>query len=211
MSSSQGSYHHGDLPAALLAAVDDIVREADVGAVTLREAARRAGVSHAAPAHHFGGKAGLLTAYATQGFAALRERLATAGDMASAAGEPTLFAMGVAYVRFAVEQPGHFAVMFRTELLHAEEPHYRGSCDGAFAVLLDAVREARSDLDPEDPEMLLAAAGAWSIVHGFATLWLDGNLPEGVTEQPSDAAAAGALRGFGAVLQALGEPSDWAS
>lgn len=207
--SAENRYHHGDLPAALLAAVDEIVRDADVSAVSLREAARRAGVSHAAPAHHFGDKAGLLTAFAAQGFAALQGCLVAAGEAAAAAGRPPLFAMGVAYVRFAVEHPGHFAVMFRTELLHADEPGYRSACQDAFAVLMGAVGSARSDLDADDPQVLLAAAGAWSIVHGFATLWLDGSMPEAVSGQSPDAAAGGVLRGFGAALQALGEPTDW--
>lgn len=202
-------YHHGDLPAALLAAVDEIVREGDVGAVSLRAAARRTGVSHAAPAHHFGDKAGLLTAYAAQGFAALRTRLLEAGQRATADGTPALHTMGLAYVRFAVEHPGHFAVMFRTELIDQERHGFRAVCDGAFEVLLDAVRAARGDLDPAHPEILRAAAGAWSIVHGFATLWLGGNLPETVTREPLDEAAAGALLGLGTTLRGLGEPGRW--
>lgn len=202
------SYHHGDLPAALLAAVDTIVREDDVGAVTLRRAARHAGVSHAAPAHHFGDKAGLLTAYAAEGFAVLRDRLADAGAAAGAAGRPTLLAMGLAYVRFAVEEPGYFAVMFRPELLDPDRPQFRQACDSAFGVLVDAVRAAHADLDPADPQILLAATGAWSIVHGFATLWLEGNLPEGVMARPLEEAAADALLGFGATLRAMVDPGE---
>lgn len=199
-------YHHGDLPAALLAAVDEIVREGDVGGVTLRKVARRVGVSHAAPAHHFGDKAGLVTAYAAQGFAALRTRLAAAGAQAEAAGQPPLFAIGLAYIRFAVEQRGHFAVMFRPDLLDPDRPGFRESCEGAFTVLVEAVRALRSDLAPDDPQVLLAATGAWSIVHGFATLWLEGNVPDAVRDRPLEEAAAGALLAFGATLRAAGQP-----
>lgn len=199
-------YHHGDLPTALLAAVDEIVREGDVGAVTLREAARRADVSHAAPAHHFGDKAGLVTAYSAQGFEALRQRLAEAAAQADAAGEPTLLAIGLAYVRFAVDQPGYFSVMFRPELLDPERLGFREACGGAFAVLIEAVRVLRSDLEPDDPQILLAATGAWSIVHGFATLWCEGNLPEPVTDRPPDEAAAAALLAFGETLRAAVAP-----
>lgn len=201
------AYHHGDLPAALLAAVDEIVRHEDVGAVTLREAARRAGVSHAAPAHHFGDKAGLLTAYAAEGFAALRERLVRAGGEAEAAGEPALRAIGLAYIRFAVEQHGHFAVMFRPELLDEDRPGFREVCGGAFRVLVDAVRALHPDPKPEDPQILFAATGAWSIVHGFATLWLEGNLPEPIRAMPLGDAAAGALRAFGETLRAMDLPA----
>lgn len=194
------AYHHGDLPAALLDAVDAVVRERGVGAVTLRAAARQAGVSHAAPAHHFGDKAGLLTAYATHGFAALRDRLQAAQDQAADSGEPELLAIGLAYVRFAAEEPGRFTVMFRPEALRAEQPAYRGACDAAFAVLREAVRRVRTDLAPDDPELLQAATGAWSIVHGFATLWLDGNLAPEITAAPPADAAAAALGQFGATL-----------
>lgn len=199
---SASAYHHGDLPAALLEAVDGLVREGDVAAVTLRAAARRAGVSHAAPAHHFGDKAGLLTAYATQGFVALRDELAAAGTASAGSGVPPLFAMGLAYVRFAVEHPGHFAVMFRPELVNADLPAFQEASDAAFGVLLDGVRSLRPDLDPEDPQILLTATGAWSMVHGFATLWLEGNLPDEITGQPLEEAAAGALLAFGGLLAA---------
>jgi AcrR family transcriptional regulator len=194
------TYHHGDLPAALMGAVDQIVRDQGAAGVSLREVARRAGVSHAAPAHHFGDKAGLLSAYAAEGFALLREQLVDASRSAEADDGPNLFAIGLAYVRFALEEPGRFTVMFRPEAVHADQPLYRESCDAAFAVLDDAVRRLRTDLEPDDPELLAAATGAWSIVHGFATLWLDGNLDEAVTSMPSDDAAAAVMGAFGSTL-----------
>jgi AcrR family transcriptional regulator len=193
-------YHHHDLPAALLDAVDALVREDGAGAVTLRAAARRAGVSHAAPAHHFGDKAGLLAAYAIQGLAALRERLTTAGAEAAAAGEPALLALGLAYVRFAVEEPGRFALMFGPKELHGDRPGYQHACNAAFDVLMDAVRELRTDLDPHDADVLRAAAGAWSLVHGFATLWLNGNLAEEITSPAPGEAAAAAFAAFATTL-----------
>lgn len=202
------SYHHGDLPTALLAAVDQIVREGGVGAVTLREAARRADVSHAAPAHHFGDKAGLVTAYATQGFEALRQQVTEAAVQAEAVGEQALLAIGLAYVRFAVDQPGYFSVMFRRELLDPDRPGFREACDSAFAVLVEAVAALRSDLEPDDPQILLAATGAWSIVHGFATLWLDDNVPEPISDRTPDEAAAAALLAFGETLRAAVAPGD---
>lgn len=199
--SPSDSYHHEDLPTALLEAVDDLVREHGVGAVTLRAAARRAGVSHAAPAHHFGDKAGLLTAYATQGVGVFRDRLAAASAEATATGESPLIAIGMAYVRFAVEQPGRFRVMFRSELLHHEDPAYRQVCEAAFAVLFDTVRLLRPDLDPEDPELMRAAVGAWSIAHGLATLWLDGNLVDDIASEPPDEAAAAIIAAIASTLE----------
>ena len=162
--------------------------------------ARRAGVSHAAPAHHFGDKAGLLGAYAVQGLGALRERLAAAGAAAAAAGEPRLLAMGLAYVGFAVAEPGRFALMLGPRELHGDRPDYQRACNEAFDVLMDAVRELRTDLDPDDPDVLRAAAGAWSIVHGFATLWLNGNLAEEITSSTTHEAAAATLGAFARTL-----------
>lgn len=207
MTAAERSYHHGDLPAALLDAVDAIVRERGPGAVTLREAARRAGVSHAAPAHHFGDKAGLLTAYAVQGFEAMARRMDAAREQDAVqdggeqdGGGRDLTAIGLAYIAFAVEEPGRFTVMFRPEVLDPDRPEYRASCDAAFEPLQRAVTDLRGDLAPDDPEVLHAAVGAWSIVHGFATLWLDGNLDEAVTSLPAAEAADAALTAFGRLL-----------
>jgi AcrR family transcriptional regulator len=200
VSDDDRSYHHGDLPAALLAAVEQVVQERGPAAITLREVARRAGVSHAAPAHHFGDKAGLLTAYAIEGFEELRHRLQTAGDAAAQGGLSPFAAIGLAYVRFAIEEPARFAVMFRPEHLHGDDADYRAAGDGAFGVLMSAVRQIRPDLADDDPQLLLAATGAWSSVHGLATLWLDGNLDERITSLSPDEATAATLSAYGATL-----------
>ena len=131
-------------------------------ALTLRDLARRAGVSHAAPAHHFGDKAGLLTAVATQGYELLGEALAAAartGDFAE---------VGVSYVVFAVRHPGHFSVMFRPELQHADAPELVAARARTTALLQDGAR-VRFGADGRIP-----ALAAWSLVHGLATLVLDG-------------------------------------
>src|SRR5215213_2255929 len=108
-------YHHGDLPRALLEAAVEAIAEVGPAAVSLRDLARRTGVSHAAPAHHFGDKAGLLTAVATDGF----ERLAaTLGQAYQATG--SFLEVGVAYVRFAISHQAQFEVMFRPELYHPD-------------------------------------------------------------------------------------------
>lgn len=194
-------YHHGDLPAALMAAVDQIVREGGVGAVTLREAARRVGVTHSAPAHHFGSKSGLLTAFAVEGFHLLREHM-TAAIASSRRDDGSLefTAVGLAYVEFAVEHPAHFAVMFRPEHVEGESGSYRQAAVEAFMVLVDAVREIRDDLAPDAPEIVGTATGAWSMTHGFATLWLDGNMAQLVTHGRARDAAEAAFRAFAATL-----------
>ncbi len=148
------SYHHGDLRRAMTAAAATAVAEQGPAGLSLRELARLAGVSHAAPAHHFGDKAGVLTAVATEGFTLLAAALGEAGD--------DLLAAGVAYVRFAVDHPGHFAVMFDRSLLHGEDADLRAAEQEAS----DALTGLTSDAD--------AARAAWSVAHGFASLWLSG-------------------------------------
>ena len=117
-------YHHGDLRRALLAAVDEIVQELGVEGLSLRECARRAGVSHGAPAHHFGDKRGMLTEYATDGFEKLLGSIAVEYDKVDP--EDTkgkLKAVGKGYVAFALAHRAQFKVMFRSELLDNENQH----------------------------------------------------------------------------------------
>jgi AcrR family transcriptional regulator len=111
------TYHHGDLRRALLDAAVAAIEESGPAALSLRDLARRAGVSHAAPTHHFGDKAGLLTALAAEGYGLLADELA-----AEHAASASFLEMGVAYVRFAVAHRAHFEVMFQPELYHADDP-----------------------------------------------------------------------------------------
>lgn len=157
-------YHHGDLRRALLAAAEEVIAEVGPAAVSLREVARRAGVSHAAPAHHFGDKTGLLTALAVDGYTRFADALAGATDFVEA---------GVAYVRFALENRAVFEVMFRPELLRFEEPELQQAASRASGLLFEGAAEVTRQAGG-DPVVL--AVASWSIVHGLATLWLNGNL-----------------------------------
>ncbi|MFF8775390.1 TetR/AcrR family transcriptional regulator [Kitasatospora sp. NPDC015120] len=160
------SYHHGNLRRAVLDAALAAIEESGPSGWSLRELARRAVVSHAAPAHHFGDKAGVLTAVAAEGF----ERFADA--LERAAGDP--YGAGVAYVRFAVDHRAYFEVMFRPELYRADDPELNAARDRAGAVLAASGRKlARGEA--ADRATTLAA---WSVAHGFASLWLNGALPE---------------------------------
>ncbi|MFJ4340274.1 TetR/AcrR family transcriptional regulator [Streptomyces sp. NPDC088915] len=159
-----GTYHHGDLRRAVLTAALDVIAAEGPGALSLRDLARRAGVSHAAPAHHFKDRTGLLTAVAAEGYELLAGALA---------GVPELRERGVRYVRFAVEHPAHFQVMFQPELLRADDPDLRAAKERASAELragvagLDAVPDARE-----------AGIAAWSLAHGFAALLLTRNVTD---------------------------------
>ena len=164
-------YHHGDLRPALLRAAVEAIGQVGPAAMSLREVARRAGVSHAAAAYHFGDKAGLLTAVAAQGYRMLAQELQSARD----AGRGFL-EMGVAYVRFAVRHRAHFEVMYRPELYRPGDPEIR-QARASTAVLLYGTASP-------DTRQLAAGAAAWSLVHGLATLWLNGNLPEALGNDP---------------------------
>ncbi|MGI8808446.1 MAG: TetR/AcrR family transcriptional regulator [Acidimicrobiales bacterium] len=170
-------YHHGDLRRALIEAALEAVGDDGAANVRLRDVARRAGVSHAAPAHHFGDKAGLLTAIAVDGFELLAAALTDAyGRTAS------LLEVGVAYVRFAVDHRAHFDVMFRPELYRADAPVLAGPKAAAAAALygpLGAVIQ-----DDGSPDQLTPFVAAWSLVHGLATLLLTENLPVPLGHDP---------------------------
>ena len=165
-------YHHGDLRRAILTAALDVIAADGPSALSLRDLARRAGVSHAAPAHHFKDRTGLLTAIAAEGFGLLAGAVGEAADLKDA---------GVRYVRFAREHPAHFQVMFAPELLRDGDLELTT----ARALATDALRHAVSAVPPEGrgPDDRLAGVAAWSLAHGFATLLLGRNLDGAVGEQ----------------------------
>jgi AcrR family transcriptional regulator len=170
-------YHHGDLPRVLLQAAVEAIDEVGPAAVSMRDLARRAGVSHAAPAHHFGDKAGLLTAVATDGF---RRLAATLGDTYQATG--SFLEVGVAYVGFAVTHRAHFEVMFRPELYHPDDPELVQAREQARALLYPPATKAATS--PDAGGEVRAGVAAWSLVHGLATLWLNHNLPPQLGDDP---------------------------
>ncbi|MFB6392067.1 TetR/AcrR family transcriptional regulator [Polymorphospora lycopeni] len=178
MSKKDGAYHHGDLRRALLAAAVEAIGESGPSAVSLRDLARRASVSHAAPAHHFGDKAGLLTVLAAEGFDRLADTLRPV-----IAQTGSLLETGVAYIRFAVDHRAHFEVMFRPELYDHDNPAVVAARQRATDTLAAAVAtrgEAGADARMD-------GLAAWSIVHGFATLWLGGALPADLGPDPEAA------------------------
>jgi AcrR family transcriptional regulator len=161
-------YHHGDLRAALIGAALTAIAEHGTASLSLRELARSAGVSHAAPAYHFGDKTGLLTAIAAQGYELLAEATSEAWRRTS-----SFLEVGVAYVRFATTHPSHFAVMFRPDLHRTDDPALAAARTRARTALEDP---AGAMADNVGGEARPAALAAWSLMHGLATLWLSGNI-----------------------------------
>ena len=180
-----------DLPDALLKAVDDAVREGGASALSLRDVARRAGVSHAAPAHHFGSKAGLLTAFAVQGYRRLAESvLWQLGRVGASDGPTTLAAVGRGYVRFAVSEPAHFEVMFRFDALEADAPELVQATDAAYSLLSATIEQCRLEGSLGGLDPMLVGVSAWSTVHGLASLWISGWLTGRVDSTDIDTLAA---------------------
>jgi AcrR family transcriptional regulator len=174
-------YHHGDLRRAVLAAAVAAIPEVGPAGLSLRDLARRAGVSHAAPAHHFGDKAGLLTAVAVEGYELLAEALTDAQQSTD-----DFLEIGVAYVRFAVEHRAHFEVMFRPDLYHPDDPALQVAQQRAGAALYGGAGSVPTGRRGED--VRVAGIAAWSLVHGFASLWLNGAVPPDLGKDPEAAA-----------------------
>ncbi|MBM3523194.1 MAG: WHG domain-containing protein [Alphaproteobacteria bacterium] len=170
-------YHHGDLRAALLAAAERILERDGLAGLTLRAAARETGVSHAAPKNHFGDLAGMLSDLAAAGFDRLAETMRAAVRDAAAPGAG-MKAMGGGYVAFARRYPALFVLMFRGERLDMRRPGLRKSAMDAMQLLVGAVGERRGETVDATLTLEQAAqvAGAWSLVHGFALLLIDGRL-----------------------------------
>jgi len=171
---SKQDYHHGALREALIAATDEILRESGAEGFKLREAARRAGVSAAAPVHHFGSAAGLLTEVAILGFEELTRYLRQSGSASDPA--VRLRAQGTGYVRFALAHPGRFHLMFRRDLVLPEDERLKIAGESAFAELELTIRAQLGGTHqrPNDRSVRASLIAAWSLVHGFAHLALDG-------------------------------------
>jgi AcrR family transcriptional regulator len=178
----ESGYHHGDLQEALIAATEAILADQGAEGFTLREAARRAGVSPAAPAHHFKNAPGLLTEVAIRGYDALGAALKQA-----AAGQGSehqrLQAQGLAYVSFALKFPGRFQMMFSNKRLIADDERLRRAIKAAHHEFDIVVGELIANTPHATPKQAkIVAALAWSTVHGFAKLALEGKFGADGTE-----------------------------
>jgi AcrR family transcriptional regulator len=175
-------YHHGDLRLALVDAAARLAAEVGPSAVTLREVARRAGVSQAAPYHHFADKSALLAAVAEAGF-----RLFDAHQAAALAGAPDdalerLAALGVSYIRFALTETHYFHVMFRPPVFDGRRyPELDDVSKRSFERLVETTRAARAVFGIEDEDPRAAAFVMWSLPHGLAGLFLDSAAGSGMT------------------------------
>jgi AcrR family transcriptional regulator len=176
--SRRKTYHHGDLRRQLIAAAERIIVERGVEGFTLREAARRVGVSPAAPSHHFKDAKGLLTEVALLGFRDFAEALAEADNRGGKDPMRRLYEQGVAYVKFALKYPARFQLMFRVDKHDHSNAEFVRVSEEAFRILENAIRAATGTspdrpLSPDGRGLLIAV---WSMVHGYCHLAFGGEL-----------------------------------
>jgi len=156
------TYHHGDLRAAVLAAAGKLIEKEGLAGISVREAARRAGVSHNAPYRHFSDRNALLDALVAEGFRELKQALDGRSGRE----------LGEAYVRFALERPERFRLMFRGRPAKGGSPDPHSQAQATFGALQGTFASVGADAE-------YAAAAAWALVHGLAYLILDGHLEKG--------------------------------
>jgi AcrR family transcriptional regulator len=169
-------YHHGNLRSALIAAAELELAENGAEHFSLRACARRANVSHAAPAHHFGDAAGLLDALAALGFARLTETMLVEMNLAEKTAGAQLAASGLGYVRYAVENPHLFKLMSASQLRPNAAPELIQNAEAAFNILLNVVAN-RTGIPPlKTPNGWIDVAASWAAVHGYAHLLISKKL-----------------------------------
>ena len=170
-------YHHGDLRRALIDTALAMVTEEGAWNFTLREVARRAGVSHAAPYNHFEEKSALLAEVAALGFESLRRTMETAARRHPRSARQAFAGIADAYVRFGVDHPAHYRLMFGAELAEkARYPALQAASDAAFAVLTGVLERGQSSGQVRREAVRDQALAAWSLVHGLTTLFIDQRL-----------------------------------
>ena len=174
ISENRATYHHGDLRAALIQAADDIIAEGGIEAFSLRAAAKRAGVSPGAPAHHFGSAKGLLTEVALLAF----ERLGRATEEVGHSDDVTadIRALSLAFVTFVLDHPGHFRLMFRSDLVNRDDPRYP-EISMKQGMRLDravAAYQGKSEADPNRFEDAADIFCGMATLYGLASLILEG-------------------------------------
>lgn len=163
-------YHHGDLRNALLTAAEVELTEKGVEGFSLRGVAKRAGVSHAAPAHHFHDTNGMLTALAAIGSERLQENMMRRRALSEDTPRARFIASGIGYVEFAVASPALFKLMFASDRPDMADKNLKQKASSPFMILVGDISDLTGRNPMADEDGMLRVASAWSIVHGLANL-----------------------------------------
>lgn len=190
----KNSYHHGNLAESLLDAVDEIATKFGLEAVSLRACAKLVGVSPSSAFRHYSDKRALLTAFATRALHQLSAQMATASQEAQEEGKDAFFAVGLAYIDFALAKPAFFRAMWREETIYSNDEAYVAAANQLSGHLQSGFADTIEDKDPESfssQELL-----AWSSVHGLAHLFVEGPVGKGASKEER-------LKMAGDMIQAL--------
>ena len=174
-SSGETPYHHGALHDGLLQAAERVLERDGLAGLTLRAVAREAGVSHAAPTHHFGDLTGLLSELAAVGFRMFNVAMVAARDSETLPMMKAL-ANAKAYVAYAQAHPGMYSLMFRNERIDMTRPSLHEAASAAFQGLANSAGASGAETLSLDQAAVIARN--WSLVHGFTMLLLDGRLKD---------------------------------
>jgi len=174
-------FHHGNLREALITAGTDLLNAHGIAGLTLRRAAARAGVSHAAPAHHFNGLPGLLTAIAARAFRQFCQAMEQARDAAGPDAFARLDGICQGYLAFSRDHAGLFHLMFVSNDVDRADPDLRDTSARAYLILRDACRPF-AQTGPTEDEALETAV--WSLIHGYALLSFGQGLHRNIRQEP---------------------------
>lgn len=187
------AYHHGNLRPALIAAALEVLGERGIAGVTLRETARRVGVTHAAPYRHFADKAALLVAVSERGFNELYEQVTAVYAAAGDNPRDKLTAMARAYIRFAMERPALYRLMIgRRRFEPGEYPSHDEATQKSLSALVDTIRGGQEAglIREGDPDKL--GLVAWASTHGLASILIDGRVQRSAVEEAQELATLAA-------------------
>lgn len=166
----KAGYHHGDLRNALLVAAEAELTEKGVEGFSLRGVAKRAGVSHAAPAHHFHDTGAMLTALAAIGSDRLAQAMSRRRALSDGSPRERFIALGIGYVEFAVANPALFKLMFASDRPDMADENLQEKASGSFMMLVEDMSDLLGRGLMADEDGMMRLASAWSIVHGLANL-----------------------------------------
>lgn len=199
MKSCKKPYHHGNLAESLLDAVDEIATQFGLEAVTLRACAKRVGVSPSSAFRHYADKRALFTAFATRAIHQLAQAMSDAKARVEEEGGNEFFAVGMAYISFALDKPAFFRAMWREESIYAQDEEYLKAANSLAAYLKEGFVSTIEDDDPNafSPQELLA----WSAVHGLANLFVDGPVGSDKTRDEQLQLAAEMLKAMKPVFE----------
>jgi AcrR family transcriptional regulator len=195
------SFHHGNLREALLEASLEILDESGVDAITIREVARRTGVSHAAPVNHFKDREALLTEVAVGLYSDLWQSISDGMEKGSAGGFERVEAFAFALIDYGLTTPNRYRMLWRRDLINTKDPRMIEVSDGLYGRLIREISAARKSEEFDDHTF---AIGLWSMAHGYVSLRLEGNFEAASDTLTGEIRQEAIIRAF---VRSLGVPA----